>query len=655
MRLMLVLLLLSFPALGQEPALPQDDTLLPTPEVTAEAETTNVRPVRTASPRLTLESLLRLRDEVEDALIDYRSDKGFEKAARIVFLTDQILSLMDLSAVPPSSRRETGIETALALLDIVGRVDLPPLDDVPDSEAFEDDGPAQWRIPDTPLRIVRIEDGPRQEEFLFSQRTTSVAPRFFVGIEDLPLESKLNIESWTRALPQLTGPWIPTWVLQKIPRDLLPLWLDTPLWKVLAVALMSLATLVGLVLWHRIVVALQPKTIFLSIAVRTLSPLGVLTAIYFLRYFFNRQINTSGAFSEWIDVATVVAFYLAAVWLFWLVVTGLAEWLIRSPKIPDQSLNANLLRIGARIAGIIGGLIILGIGGSQLGLPVFSIIAGLGIGGLAVALAIRPTLENLIGGVVLYLDKPVRVGDFCSFLGHTGTVETIGVRSTQIRTVDRTLISVPNAKFADMEIINWARCDQMLIQEKIGLRYETSPDQLRLVLAKVRRMFHAHPRIDSDTIRVRFSGYGDFSLDFTVRVYALTREWNDYFAIKEDVLMRLYTIIEDAGTGFAFPSQTLYMGQDSGLDADRTKTATDEVARWRRAGMLPFPRMSKDEIERLNDTLDYPPRGSVDAGRPEAFDTENLEGLSSASKPVEPEAMPENLAADVDPPDKAKV
>jgi MscS family membrane protein len=269
------------------------------------------------------------------------------------------------------------------------------------------------------------------------------------------------------------------------------------------------------------------------------------------------------------------------------------------------------------------------------------LVASLGVGGLAVALAARPTLENLIGGVILYFDRPARVGDFCSFGDHMGTVERIGVRSTQVRALDRTVITVPNAAFADMQIINWARCDHMLIRSIIGLRYETTLEQLRYVLAKLREMCVAHPKIDNDTVRVRFVGYGSSSLDIEVRVYALTHDWNEFYAIQEDVFLRAGAIIEDAGTSIAFPSQTLYMGRDKGLDAERGEAAMQKVQSWRSAGQLPFPQMARSHRERLADTLDYPPRGSPDARHPEIPEAEEAEPLSketdSTTQPGEPE------------------
>jgi MscS family membrane protein len=194
------------------------------------------------------------------------------------------------------------------------------------------------------------------------------------------------------------------------------------------------------------------------------------------------------------------------------------------------------------------------------------------------------------------------------------------------------VITVPNAAFADMEIINWARCDHMLIQTTIGLRYETTLEQLRYVLAKLREMFVAHPKIGNDTVRVRFVGYGSSSLDIEIRVYALTRDWSEFYAIQEDVFLRVGEIVDDAGTSFAFPSQTLYLGHDVGLDAERIDKASRQVQSWRRTGQLPFPHMARSRREQLADTLDYPPRGSPDARHPEIHDTEEAEPLSTETE-----------------------
>jgi MscS family membrane protein len=361
---------------------------------------------------------------------------------------------------------------------------------------------------------------------------------------------------------------------------------------------------------------------------RALTPIAILVVVLTLTPIIEYEINVSGAFSEIVHTATTVVIYTTAVWLFWLVVLAIFERLIVFRDLPQESFDTHLWRIGGRVIGIAGSVIIVGAGAQELGLPLYSVVAGLGIGGLAVALAVRPTLENLIGGIMLYLDQPVRVGDFCSFDDKTGTIETIGLRSTRLRALDRTLVTVPNAALADMQLINWAKCDRMLISTTIGLRYETDSDQLRYIMVKFREMLHAHPKIDCDTVRVRFAGYGASSLDIGVRVYALTREWNEFHAIREDIFLRMKDIVEDSGSGFAFPSQTLYMGRDDGLDSERGESAIQEVQSWRRAGKLPFPRLAADKIAQLEGTLDYPPRGSVEIGHPEEEMPEVAERLS---------------------------
>ena len=145
----------------------------------------------------------------------------------------------------------------------------------------------------------------------------------------------------------------------------------------------------------------------------------------------------------------------------------------------------------------------------------------------------------------------------------------------------------------------------------------------------------AHPKIDSDTVRIRLVGHGDSSFDIEIRVYALTREWMEFYAIREDVLLRVTEIVDNAGTGFAFPSRTMYMAADDGMDDDRSGEILEEVKTWRASGSLPFPTMDTARRERLSGTLDYPPRGSHGARQRDQADSDHIEPLSS-----EPEDEP---------------
>ncbi len=596
----------------------------------AASDTPTIKPIRTDSPRATLTSFLRLRDELEETLQAYRSNKSRELAEKLQVINAQFGALLDLSSVPPSSRRTIGVETTAFLLDIFGRVKLPKLANVPAEEAFDNAvAPVKWRIPGTPIRIVRVDEGVREGEFLFSERTVMVAPRFYQAINNLPLQTSLPIISWHRFFPQMTGPMIPAAVLRSVPQSLRDLWLDTPKWKVMAVVLISALAALLLLVFHRAVNRRDTENRVGFLLRRALTPIAGLMVVWSLNDFFANQIEVSGAFSTVVVDTATILINAGAIWFFWLLILAIFERIVQARGIQEESFDAHLWRIGARTIGTLVSVVIIGNAAQNLGLPLYSVVAGLGIGGLAVALAIRPTLENLIGGIMLYLDQPVRIGDFCSFGDKTGTVESIGVRTSKIRAIDRTLISIPNSALADMQLINWAKCDRMLITTTIGLRYETENDQLRYVLAKFREMLHAHPKIDSETVRVRFTDFGQSSLDIVVRIYALTRDFNEYYAIREDVLLRMSDIVKNSGSGFAFPSQTLYMGRDDGLDLERGKTAVKEVASWRKAGKLPFPRLSPDRIEQLGGTLDYPPRGSVEAGSIESQVWATSEGLSA--------------------------
>ena len=598
-------------------------------------------PVRTDSPRNTFASFLRLRDEMEAAILSYTERNSFGGAARISLLSDQMVALIDLEPVARASRREVGVRTYTYLMDIFGRIGSPDTKAFPEADKLEAAGNASFRIPETPIRIVRIAEGERKGEFLFSSSTVQAAPRFFRAVRHLPLQTQIDIESYTDFGPQLTGPLIPASFVRNMPPALMRLWLDTPFWKVLAVSILGAALVAVILQLQRILAARAPAARLPALVAKAILPLAILGAATVAIPYISHQVNVSGRFAAIVETIKTTFGYVSYAWLFWLGVRVLFEWIIRSPRIPEESLDANLLRLVSGTIGILGVAVILAFGGQTIGLPILSVLAGLGIGGLAVALALRPTLENLVGGVMLYIDRPVRVGDFCSFGNQTGTVEGIGIRSTKLRALDRTVISVPNAQFADMQIINWAECDQMLINETIGIRYETTPDQIRFLLSQIRRMLHAHPRIDSDTVRVRFTGYGESALNVNMRVYATTREWNDFFAIREDVFLRIYDLVTEAGTGFAFPSQTLYMGRDGGLDAERGEAAAEAVKRWRRDGRLPFPRLPRDEIDRIEGTLDYPPYGSPEAGG-EKLNTDS--GAEPLSAPEEPSAPAQPVA-----------
>jgi MscS family membrane protein len=207
------------------------------------------------------------------------------------------------------------------------------------------------------------------------------------------------------------------------------------------------------------------------------------------------------------------------------------------------------------LAIIVAGLIMLSI----LGFEITTALAGLGIGSIALAFAAQKTLENLLGGISILSDEVIRIGEFCRIGDREGTVEDISLRSTRIRTLERTELSVPNGQLATMNVENISRRDKSLFQTTIGLRYDTSPAQLRSLLTEIRSLLRHHPKVDSDVIRVRLVGFGEAMLNVEVHCLILTRDLDEFMAIREELLFRIMDSVAGSGTELAIPARVLYM------------------------------------------------------------------------------------------------
>jgi MscS family membrane protein len=202
----------------------------------------------------------------------------------------------------------------------------------------------------------------------------------------------------------------------------------------------------------------------------------------------------------------------------------------------------------------------------NIGFKVTTLLAGLGVGSIAVALAAQKSIENLIGAITLYTSKPVRVGDFCKFGDFLGTIEEIGLRATRVRTLDNTIVTVPNGEFMNLHIDNFTKRKKIWYHPRISLRYETSPDQIRSILAEIKKLLTSHPRVLPDPARVRFTTFGAYSLDLDIYAYIDETRYGEFLEIAEDLNLQIMDIVTKAGSSFAFPSQTTYIESGQGLD-----------------------------------------------------------------------------------------
>ena len=308
---------------------------------------------------------------------------------------------------------------------------------------------------------------------------------------------------------------------------------------------------------------------------------------------------------------TSVALIISATWILWRFV----RWSLR--RVRNRALayghvgTGSLMLLGERIlkaAIFVAG--VLAIFGS-LGFNMSTALAGLGIGGLAIGFGAQKTIENLFGGVSVLGDEVIRVGDVCRFGDRTGTVEDIGLRSTRIRTDERTLLAIPNGTVATINVENLTRRDKILFKTTLGLRPESKADHVRFVLAELRRLLYSHPKVESKTVRVRLTDIAGTSLTVEVVSYILTRDFNEFAAVREDLLLRMMEVMEQSGSGLALPSQTLFLSRDAGLEKQKAEAAVQKVAELRDGKQLPFPDFHEEDISSFKGSIEYPPPESA--------------------------------------------
>lgn len=262
----------------------------------------------------------------------------------------------------------------------------------------------------------------------------------------------------------------------------------------------------------------------------------------------------------------------------------------------------------ARVAIVIIGIIaLLGV----IGFDLTGWIAALGIGGLALALGAQKTMEHFVGSVSLIADQPLRVGDYCKVGEIKGTVESIGMRSTTLRTTARTVVTIPNGDLAASKIENYTHRDRFLFNPILLFRMETTPDQMRYLLVELRALLYSHPRILNSSPIVRFTAITTDALKVEVTAYIEAPNFDESQEIQEDILLRMMDIIAKSGTALAYPSQTLYLSRDEKHTQEVLDEVNATVTKWREDKDMQLPRFEQNRIDKLKGSLEYPPEGSV--------------------------------------------
>jgi len=501
---------------------------------------------------------------------------GFIKAAQ-----DERYSVAVQYFQPPTKHRrvsrEEEQELASQLLAILNQNYVGPLDFLSrDPKGRLDDGlPAdQERVSSAlganekyPILLVRVEDEQGRKLWYISRETLDHVPETFEALVFPNLEKK-----------------IPKYLVEHR-------FLSMPYWQWIAMLLFipiawlagRLITLLGFQLIRRLKkVRKQPlpaaKPFF------NLGP-GTLIIAILLHYWFVNYIGASLLYRLYYRRLVWICLAAGFYWILTHITRAISRRIGASFTSRGMLAERSIVSLVRRFVEVIIFLFVLLGVLSSLGVDVSTALAGLGIGGLALGLGAQKTFENLFGGVSLLFDKVIQVGDTCKTNNLTGVVEDIGLRSTRLRTGERTLLSIPNGIMATATIENLRFRDKFLCQQIIRLRYDLTPDHVRYVLEQIMQILRENHKVEESSARVRFLRFAEYALEVELFVYILESEFTDFLGAQEALLLQIMDVLEKAGAVVALPTQATLVTKDSWIDPEKEKAVKAAIEKVRDPGV----------------------------------------------------------------------
>ncbi len=453
-----------------------------------------------------------------------------------------------------------------ASLDFISRDPLGRLDDglTPDQEKV---GGVPGVTEAFPVLLVRREDEQGHKIWLFSRQTLDRVPEYYDSLQFPDFERKIPKILVTHRLLSM-----PYWQ-----------WIAILLFLPIAVVLGRLATFSLELLvkyWRKSRhLAPLPRAPLLSLGPGTLA-LAALFHFYFVGY-----IGTSLLYRFYYRRMLLIFLAFAFYWILTRVTRFLSSRiganLASRGRLAERSIVSLVRRFIEVVIFLFVTLAIL----HSFGVDVSTALAGVGIGGLALGLGAQKTFENMFGGVSILFDKVILVGDVCKINNQTGVVEDIGLRSTRLRTGERTLLSIPNGIMATATVENLRFRDKFLCQQIIRLRYDLAPDHVRSIMEDIRRLLLDDPKVEDSSARVRLIRFAEYALEIEIFCYILEPDYVSYLASQEDVLLKVMDILEKSGAVIALPTQATLVTQDSWLDPEKAKSLRAAINKSRGPGV----------------------------------------------------------------------
>jgi MscS family membrane protein len=427
-----------------------------------------------------------------------------------------------------------------------------------------------------PLYLVRKEDQRRAKVWLISRETLDQVPEVYDSLRFPQLEKRL-----------------PKFLVKTRP-------LEMPLWQWISIVLfVPVALLLG---WlAALLLRLCSRTIrgALGLGAQSSEPLrrwgpGVVLGAVIIHYYFVYLIGASILYRQYYRTLLLIllafAFYWAITHITYWISLRMWNQLTSRGRYAERSL-VSLIRRVLDVA--IFFLIALLVFNNVLNWNLTAALAGLGIGGLAIGLGAQKTLENMMGGISILVDRAVLVGDACRIGDQRGIVEDIGLRSTKLRTEERTLVSIPNGTVATTILENFRLRDKILFRQTLRLRYDLAPDHVRYVLEQLRQVLLRHAKVEEVSARVRLLKLGEYAIEVEIYAYILVREYREFLAVQEELILQAMDVLESSGAAVALPTQTTMVTRDAWIDPQKAAAAQKAMEKSRDPGV---PGMQRPEL-----------------------------------------------------------
>ena len=430
----------------------------------------------------------------------------------------------------------------------------------------------RWRVPGTMIEIRRMSEGPREGEWLFTASTIRRLPGWYEELEpaggkrlsEAAALSDTVLHLYTDA-PIGLAPIIPLRWLLALPAPLNATWLNQPAWRWLTLALFSALAVTAIRLARRVSENLRKtKKIAPMLApwVSLLTPVTLALAVLVLHKTTVETLRFSTpVYVPLISFYSILS-YIALIWMTWSSAQAIADTIIASGQLNARSIDGQLVRLTLRLIAVFVALGIIIEGASRLGLPAYSVLTGLGIGGVAVALAARESLANVMGAFIVMIEKPFRVGHWIRVGDIEGTVEDIGFRSMRLRTFYDSLVTVPSSTILESTVDNMGERRYRQVKTTLALSYDTPPARLSQFIEAVRGLIETHPATLKGTYHVVLHDFGESSLDVLLSFFLDVPDRSTELQQREDILMRILECADRLGVSFAFPTRLIRFAEE---------------------------------------------------------------------------------------------